>query len=368
MSGASAESRFVPFLIAWEITRSCILHCRHCRAVANDGPYPGELSTEESRRVLDSIAARWQPIIILTGGEPLMRPDIWEIARYGTDLGLRMVMATCGTMITKNTVSAMKRTGIRRVSISLDGATATSHDTFRGMPGAFDKTLAGIAILKSGGIPFQVNTTITRHNLDELPDILDLTIKLGAAAFHPFLLVPTGRGSALAGEEISPVEYERVLNWFYDMQDQVSIPFKPTCAPHYHRILRQRDSAIGKSRQKPIGHPGQLQGLTKGCMGGQTFAFISHTGILQICGFLDLPCGDLRKVDYDFPKLWDESPVFREMRDWDKYHGKCGICEYRKVCGGCRARAFASTGDYLAEEPDCIYQPASSRSGASDKT
>ncbi|HBF34787.1 TPA: heme b synthase, partial [Candidatus Sumerlaeota bacterium] len=343
-----------PRLIAWEVTRSCNLQCRHCRASAQHGPYPNEFSTAECMQTLNKIAAFAKPIIILTGGEPLLRPDIFEIAQHGTSLGLRMVLATCGGMLDVSIARQLKDSGIQRISLSLDGATADTHDDFRQTPGAFDAALHATDVAKSVGLEFQINTTITKRNLSELAQILNLAVRIGAAAYHPFLLVPTGRGAEMADEALSPEEYECTLNWIYEQRALSPIPFKPTCAPHYYRILRQRENAVGRS-VSPQTHG--LDAMTKGCMGGQSFAFISHTGKAQICGFLEQECGDLRTVNYDFKTIWETSPVFQEMRQVDDYHGRCGYCDYRQVCGGCRARAYAMTGDYLAEEPFCIYTP-----------
>ncbi|MFQ6094366.1 MAG: heme b synthase [bacterium] len=343
-----------PRLIAWEITRSCTLNCRHCRAAARYGPYPNEFTTDECFKVLDNIASFARPIMILTGGEPMLRDDIFEIATYGSRLGLRMTMAPCGFLFDNESVQKMKAAGIERISLSLDGATARTHDTFRRIEGAFDAVVRAMRCAREKDLDFQINTTVTKHNLKELDHILQLAIESGAVAFHPFLLVPTGRGKELAGEEISPTEYESVLNWIYDQRKKVPIQFKPTCAPHYYRIFRQREKEQGR-RMTPQTHG--LDAMTKGCMGGQSFAFISHTGRVQICGFLETECGDVRKENYDFRKIWETSPIFEQMRNLDGYHGRCGYCEYRKVCGGCRARAFAATGDYLDEEPYCIYEP-----------
>ena len=348
------NSKYIPRLIAWEITRSCEFNCVHCRAAARYGPYPNELSTAEILQTLDNIAQFSKPIIIITGGDPLMRDDVFEIAEHGTRLGLRMVMAPCGKPLSDETVQKMLDSGIQRISISLDGATAESHDAFRRVPGAFDGAIKAIEAARRNGLEFQINTTVTKQNVHELAEILDLTIELGAVAFNPFLLVPTGRGKELAEQEISPEEYERVLNWIYEQRDSLPIQFKPTCAPHYYRIFRQRERQKGV-KVAPETHG--LDAMSKGCMGGQSFAFMSHIGKVQICGFLDIECGDIRQVDYNFEHIWNTSPVFLQMRDLDHYHGRCGYCEYRTVCGGCRARAFATTGDYLDEEPYCIYQP-----------
>lgn len=345
-------------LVSWEITRSCNLHCRHCRAAARKGPYQGELTTAECKRVLRNIAAFARPIIILTGGEPMLRPDIYHIAEYGTGLGLRIVMASCGALLTEETCSTLKTAGIRRISLSIDGATAQSHDAFRGVVGAFDGVMTGIKAARSAGLEFQINTTITRMNIGELQAIFDLVNSLGAVSFHPFLLVPTGRGRDILDQEISPEEYEMVLNWIYDHRSPTGITLKPTCAPHYYRILRQRERLAGKTVH-PETHG--LDAMTKGCLGGQGFAFISHIGITQICGFLDIPAGDLRENELNLQPVWENSPFFRELRDLDAYHGRCGYCDYRRACGGCRARAYATGGDYLAEEPYCTYEPRGER-------
>ena len=337
--------KHLPRLIAWEVTRSCMLACKHCRAAARPEPYSGELSTEECFALLDNIASFSRPIIILTGGEPMLREDIYDIAAHATSVDLPVVMAPCGMLVDDESVARMKDAGIRAISISLDGATAQSHDDFRGVPGAFDGAIRGIEAAKRGGLDFQINTTVTRHNRSELDAIRKLTIDLGATIFNPFLLVPTGRGKDLADQELSPQQYEEALHWLADRQIAGEIPIRVTCAPHYQRIIRQKGV-----------EPGARQ--VKGCMGGQGFAFISHLGKVQICGFLDVECGDVRAEGLDFRKIWETSPLFCQMRDIDSYHGRCGYCEYRKVCGGCRARAYAMSGDYLDEEPFCTHQPA----------
>ncbi len=338
----TAGHTFLPRLIAWEVTRSCPLACKHCRAAARNRPYEGELTTGEGKRLLENIASFSRPTMILTGGEPMLRPDIYDLASYADRLGLPVVMAPCGALVDDEAVERMKASGIHCISISIDGATAETHDAFRGVPGAFASAVKATEAARRGGLDFQINTTITRHNRREVEAIRDLAVRLGAGVFNPFLLVPTGRGKDLAGQEISPEEYERTLEWLADRQSESDIAIRVTCAPHYTRVLRQRNPEAGGS---------------KGCLGGKSFAFISHVGKVQICGFLETECGDLKHGQFDFRKIWETSEVFRRVRDVDSYGGKCGICEYRRVCGGCRARAFAMTGDYLAEEPFCIYQP-----------
>jgi len=340
-------------LVAWEMTRSCNLNCVHCRAAAERGPYPGELDTKKCLEILGQIAQVGQPIVILTGGEPLLRKDIFELARQGTQLGLRMVMATNGTLVTPEIAQKMKSSGIKRVSISIDGAGEKEHDEFRKVPGAFEASVHSIEWLKEAGIEFQINTTVTRHNVHQVREILDLAIKLGAVAHHIFLLVPTGRARELVNQEIDALEYEKLLHWFHDMRDQVPLHLKATCAPHYYRILRQEARARGK---KVDFDTYGLDAVTRGCLGGTAFCFISYEGIVQPCGYLELNCGDLKKSS--FQEVWRNSEIFKKLRDYSEYAGKCGRCEYLKVCGGCRARAYEATRDYMAEEPLCIYQPS----------
>lgn len=349
---------YAPRLIAWELTRSCVLQCKHCRAAAQHGPYEGELSLEEIKKVVDSIAPHFKPIMILTGGEPMLRPDLLDIIRYVKAAGLIPVMATCGTLMTEEKARELVDAGVERISVSIDGPDAASHDRFRCVPGAFEGTMRGIEAAKRGGLGFQVNTTVTRTNMNDIESIYRLAISLGAAAFHPFLLVPTGRGKQLQSELLNGDEYERILHRIYEMRQDSPIPFKPTCAPHYYRVLRQREAAAGRE-VKAETHG--LDAMSKGCMGGISFAFISHVGKVQICGFLETEAGDLRASGLDFAKLWRESPLFNTLRDFKNYKGDCGICEYKRWCGGCRARAFAVSGDYLDEEPFCTHVPHARR-------
>ena len=347
-SGSEANLR----LVAWEVTRTCNLACIHCRAAALDRPYENELTTAECFKLLDEIQTFASPIIILTGGEPLLRPDIFEIAAYGNQKGFRMTMAVNGTILSADKTRRMQDAGIQRISISLDGATAASHDAFRQVPGAFEGALRGVQYAREAGLDFQINTTITQRNLEELPAIQELTISLGAVAHHIFLLVPMGRGKDLAEQGINAEQYEETLHWFYEQRDRTPLQLKATCAPHYYRILRQR--ARSEGREVSFNTFG-LDAMTRGCLGGVGFAFISHVGQVQPCGYLELNCGNIR--EQSFREIWENSTIFRDLRDFGKYRGKCGGCEYVKVCGGCRARAYESTGDYLAEEPLCLYRP-----------
>jgi heme b synthase len=341
-------------LVAWETTRNCNLSCVHCRASATCGPYTGELDTQAAFRLLGQIAEVGQPIIILTGGEPLLREDIFDIAGYGTSKGLRMVMAVNGMLVTPQMAEKMAKAGIQRISISLDGATAESHDAFRGVVGAYAGALQGIENAKAAGIAFQINTTITKSNLDQIPSILKLAERLGAVAHHIFLLVPTGRGKYIVDQAIDAREYEETLNWFYDQRNKTTLQLKATCAPHYHRILRQRAKSEG---QAVTFQTHGLDAVTRGCLAGSGFCFISHRGIVQPCGFLDLNCGDITRQP--FPDIWRHSPNLQKLRDANQLKGKCGVCEFRRVCGGCRARAYEATGDFMTAEPLCLYEPTS---------
>jgi len=352
--------RYIPRLIAWEVTRACRMACKHCRAAARPTPDPDDLTTEEGCRLLENIASFARPIIILTGGEPLLRPDIFDLAAHARDLGLPVALATCGTALDErvstgdSTWRAAERlagSGVRHISISLDGASAESHDAIRGVPGAFEAAVGGIEAAKRAGLAFQINTTVARHNVEEVPAILELAVSLGASVFNPFLFVPTGRGREIADEELSADQYEETLTWLADQRGRRETRIRVTCAPQFQRIIRERR------------RPGDPEPPSDaGCMGGKSFAFVSHSGKVQICGFLDVECGDLRRENFDLRKIWETSDVFRRVRDVGAYGGRCGRCEYNAVCGGCRARAYAMTGDYLSEEPFCIYRPAHSTS------
>lgn len=340
-------------LVAWEVTRSCNLACRHCRAEAHPEPYPGELSTSEALELIDSFQEAGNPLIIFTGGEPMLRPDVYELIEYASGKGLTCAFAPNGTLITAETAARIKAAGVERCSISIDGATAGAHDAFRGIPGAFDASMAGIERLRAAGVPFQINTTVTRDNLPHFREIFDLCQKLGAVAWHIFLLVPMGRGAGLADQVISAAEYEAVLHWLYDFRKTTDMQLKATCAPHYYRIMRQRAHAENrKVDRREFG----MDAFTRGCLGGTGFCFISHTGQVQPCGYLELDCGNVRQTP--FPEIWKNSEIFRKLRDRKEYEGKCGICEYHNVCGGCRARAYSMSGNWLGPEPLCAHTPA----------
>jgi radical SAM protein with 4Fe4S-binding SPASM domain len=389
-----------PRLIFWEVTKGCNLRCIHCRASATELSSPCDLTTRTALNIIDQIADLANPILVLSGGEPLYRSDIFQLARYATDKGLRVALATNGTLVTKEVARMIVDAGVRRVSISLDGADSLTHDSFRGIPGAFDAAVYGLRNLKSLGMSVQINMTIARHNARQLPQVFDLAREIGADALHTFLLVPVGCGVDIASEQmVAPEEYEEMLNWFYDKSLEGGIELKATCAPHYFRVVRQRRAAERRSAEAaarahavpadpahigptdmimpgstgivlhpqsaghpagnhtghPGGHPSDMNAMTKGCLAGTGVCFISHEGEVFPCGYLPAIAGDLRQQP--FADIWKNSQVFNDLRDTGNLKGKCGCCEFRNVCMGCRARAYAATGDYLSEEPFCIYQP-----------
>ncbi|MCS4541265.1 MAG: heme b synthase [Euryarchaeota archaeon] len=343
---------YLPRLIAWELTRACNLACIHCRASAITEPDPNELTTQEAKQLIDNIASFSKPILIMTGGEPLFRKDIFELTEYGTKKGLRVVLGTNATLITPEIAKKLKEAGIKRVTASLDGASPQSHDNFRKVPGAFESTLKGIEACRQAGISLQVNTTVTKQNIEEIEKILDLVIKLGVDAWHVFFLVPTGRGKLIEEKELPPEEYERALNWLYDVQKKVNMHVKVTCAPHYFRIMLQRAKAEGTTLK--LQREG-MHAMTKGCLAGTGFCFVSYVGDVYPCGYLPVKAGNVR--DLTFKEIWLNSKLFTDLRDTSKLEGKCGYCEFKNICGGCRARAYSRYNDYLAEEPYCMYQP-----------
>jgi radical SAM protein with 4Fe4S-binding SPASM domain len=401
MNQAGASQEYKPRLVFWEVTKGCNLRCIHCRATATELTSPADLATAKALDIITQISEFANPILVLSGGEPLYRTDIFQLANFATERGLRVALATNGTLVTKEIARKIVDAGVKRVSISLDGVNAETHDTFRGIPGAFDAAIYGFRNLKEIGMPVQINMTIARHNAKQLPAVLDLVRNLGADALHTFLLVPVGCGVDIAeAQMVPPEEYEDILNWFYDQEQIGDIELKATCAPHYFRVVRQRRAAerraegygvtpatpaIGATEMTmpgstgidlkatptitqasragghpgghPVGgkHPDGLNAVTKGCLAGTGVCFISHQGEVFPCGYLPVLAGDLRKQS--FAEIWTKSQVFETLRDNNNLTGKCGCCEFRNVCMGCRARAYAATGDYMSAEPFCVYQP-----------
>jgi heme b synthase len=355
-------TEYRPRLIFWELTTGCNLRCIHCRASATDLMSPDDLTYQESCDVIDQIAAYAPFILVLSGGEPLWRRDVFDLAERARARNIRVALATNGTLVDEATADKIVAAGIRRVAISLDGADAATHDSFRGQPGAFEAALAGFRRLKARGMSMQVNTTVSRHNEHQLPQILDLAMALGAEAFHIFLLVPVGCGLTIQDEQmVSAQHYEDILNWFYDRSLEGRIELKATCAPHYFRIVRQRRAEARRAGQEipemagtgGVAH--EMNAMTRGCLAGSGVCFISHRGEVYPCGYLPVSAGSLR--DKAFHDIWDHAEVFEHLRDPDQLEGKCGFCDFKRVCLGCRARAYGITNNYLAEEPFCVYQP-----------
>jgi radical SAM protein with 4Fe4S-binding SPASM domain len=331
-----------PRLIAFEVTRRCRYSCRHCRAGAG-ADFDEDLSTSQCKKILRSVARYNKCVIILTGGEPMEREDIYELISFGTKLGLRMVMATCGYLIDEDSMTKIKEAGILALSFSLDGASAEMHDKFRESKGAFDAAVNAARLAKKAGVKFQINTTISKLNIDEAVGIGELALQLGAYCYNPFILVPAGRGKELIDCVLEPVEYEALLNELLDMKLNSKIQLRVTCGPQFARIAAQ------SSAEKRLDD-------VRGCLGGTEFGFISYKGDVQICGFLNISAGNLVENNFNFGKIWRNSEFLKRIRNRAGYTGKCRLCDFVGICGGCRARAFAVSGDCLASDPVCDYK------------
>jgi radical SAM protein len=366
----SVEER--PFLVIWEVTRACALVCAHCRADAQHCRDPRELDTAEGRRLLDQLAEgpAPHPMVVLTGGDPFERDDLAELVAHGVGAGLHVSLAPSVTpLLTAERLVGLRRAGASAVSLSLDGAGAATHDGFRGVPGVFDRTVAAAALVREAGFRLQVNTTVTAGNVEELPAILELVAGWDASLWSVFLLVPTGRGDAVAG--LGAHDVEEVLHWLHDVSSHVAV--KATEAPHFRRLAMQRAAADDVDAAFPPGplrrrlrvgtveRLGALAGPRRSVRppldvnAGRGFAFVDHTGTVFPSGFLPLPAGSVR--DRPFGELYRRSPLLRSLRDPSLLGGRCGRCEYRDVCGGSRSRAYAVSGDPLDEDPACAHVP-----------
>ncbi len=344
-----------PFLVALELTRYCKMNCAFCKANAKQISYKNELSTKEYFELLDDLSKHFSPIVILSGGDPLEREDIFQIAEYGSKLGLYISLTSCGHSYTEENLQRIKDAGISKLTISLNGATKKTHDEISGRVGSFDEVMKTLELFKKFDISFHINTTVVQRNFDEIPLILELAKETGAAAYHPFFLVPVGRGGLTSEQSIPVEEYEKLLNWLFDQRFGIEMNYaegtaplflgefslRPSCAPQFRRIIAQRSEKLKASL--PVDF--SFEQSFKGCMGGNAFAFISHTGKVQPCGMFEIECGDIRKEL--FSKIWETSSVFQKLRDVNNYKGRCSTCNYLDACGGCRARAYIKTGDYL---------------------
>lgn len=346
---------FVPKWIAWEITRRCNLRCVHCRSSSEtEAKGHPDFSTEEAFRVLDDLTSYAKPVVVLSGGEPLMRDDVFEIARYGTGKGLRMCLATNGALVNEDICLKIKEAGIKIVSLSLDGSTAAVHDDFRNQRGAFDGVVTVAGLFKKHGIDFIINSSFTKRNQEEIPKVYKLAKALGATAWYMFMIVPTGRGEEIMNELISKEDYDKILEWHYQMEkDEEDLLVRPTCAPHYYRVVLQQAKEEGtKFERRTLKFS---TGGAKGCLAGQLICLIDVDGNVLPCSYFPVSAGNLRKQS--FKDIWENSKLFKDMRDFKSYKGRCGSCEYLNVCGGCRARAYSVYGDYMEEEPFCGYIP-----------
>jgi AdoMet-dependent heme synthase len=322
-------------IIAWEVTSACNLSCSYCRASATPRPSTGELDTAEAMAFIDD-AASLKPMFILSGGEPLLRPDIFTLARHAVDRGLRVSLATNGTLLTPDMVAKVAGSGIMRLSISLDGATPEINDATRG-EGAYQAALTGMKNLR-GHVEFQINMTITRRNEGEIEPLLDLAQRAGARAVHFFFLVPTGRGRE--DDLISPQRQEELLRQIALECSRRQIEIQVTCAPQYSRIASELGLDPGRRR-------------AGGCLAGRSFIFVSRRGDVYPCGYLPVLAGNIR--DKKFTDIWESSEVLLALRD-RHLSGSCGGCAYRQACGGCRARAYAASGDFLGPDPLCTFE------------
>lgn len=346
---------FTPKWIAWEITRRCNLKCIHCRSSSEIevNAHP-DFSTEEAFRIINDITSYAKPVIVLSGGEPLLRKDVFEIARYGADKGLRMCLATNGTLVDDSVCDNIKASGMKIVSLSLDGSNEKTHDDFRNQKGAFEGTIHAAKLFRKHGIEFIINSSFTKRNQEEIPKVYKLAKNIGATAWYMFMIVPTGRGEEIMNELISKEDYEEILEWHYHMEkDEKDILVRPTCAPHYYRVVLQKSKEEGtKFERRTLKFS---TGGAKGCIAGQLIALIDVDENVLPCSYFPKSAGNLKHQS--FKDVWENSQLFKELRDFKSYKGKCGSCEYITVCGGCRARAYSIYGDYLEEEPFCSHIP-----------
>lgn len=354
---AGADFDRAPFTIAWELTRACAYSCRHCRADAQPRRDPGELDTAQARALVDQLATfGTSPILVLTGGDPLMRRDTLDLAAYADQRGLRVSLTPTATALpTAARMQQARAAGVRRVAFSVDAADAAEHDRFRGFRGSFERTVRGIDNVRSAGLSLQINTTVCGLNADRLEEMVPLVTQWGAVQWSLFFLVPTGRGASLP--MLTAVQHERVLGWLHELSRQVPFDVKATNSPQYRRIALQRARTGDRAPAGAGYHFGDgLQRPALGVNDGRGFMFISHRGDVTPSGFLPLPAGNVRERSP--VEIYRRAPLFRSLRDPEALRGKCGRCEFRTICGGSRARAYAVTGDHLAADPSCPYRPA----------
>ena len=369
--GAAAHPRPVdfdqaPFLVIWETTRSCGLACKHCRADAIPGRDSGELTTDEGKTLLDQIAEMGTPIVVLSGGDPLNRPDLEALVRHGKSIGLRVGTIPAATSnLTRERVRTLAEAGLDQIAFSLDGPTAAAHDAFRQVAGSFSKTLEGAAFARAAGLPLQINTCFAAWNLPHLEEMVKLVTSLGVAFWEIFFLVPMGRGRAM--ESLTAEQFEEVFSRLHRLNDEVPFVVKITEAQHYRRhvILKETEGHPGAAAERikrilarPRGVRGGMGLSPQAVNSGKGFVFVDHRGTICPSGFLPISAGNIRRER--LADVYRNSALFRDLRDSSRLKGKCGTCEFASVCGGSRARAYAMTGDYLETDPFCAYEPRES--------
>ncbi len=359
-----ADFDLAPFTIAWEVTRACAFACVHCRADAQHTRDPRELKTDEAKRLIDRIKDFGNPILIFTGGDPMMRPDLFDLIQYATEKGLRCSLTPTATALpTVERLHKAKEAGIRRIALSLDAPSAEVHDNFRQVPGSWERTMKILRNAQSIGLSAQINTTVTKHNVNLLPQMVKFVEEVGAVQWSVFFLVPTGRGQI--AHMVSAEEHEQVFNWLFDLSQRGTFDIKATAAPMYRRVAierkRQMSSSVDAGRGAVAFQGAGFQyadGLNrpvKGVNDGRGFLFLSHIGEIMPSGFLQISAGNVREVDV--VSTYRQHPMFRDLRDPEKLKGRCGRCQYKVVCGGQRGRAYSMTGDYLETDPACVYEP-----------
>jgi radical SAM protein len=347
-----------PFIAIWEVTQACDLACVHCRASAQPDRNPMELSTEEGKHLIDRIAALKVPVFVLTGGDPIKRPDLFELIGHARAVGVRVSLTPSATpLLTRDVVVRLKEAGLARLAVSMDGASADTHDAFRGMTGSFARTLDAVRWANEIGLPVQINTTFSRRNIGEIDEIVALMEKLKITLWSVFFLVPTGRGKL--NDLLSADEFEAVFAKIYSLSKTATFDIKTTEAQHYRRfvlqqrVVERRVGSVSSTSQEKV--EDALGRAPRGLNDGKGFVFISHTGEVFPSGFMPLSAGNVRLQDLAI--IYRESPLFKDLRDTSKLEGKCGSCEFKQICGGSRARAHALTGNPHAEEPCCSYTP-----------
>jgi AdoMet-dependent heme synthase len=352
-----------PFTLAWEITRACGLACLHCRAEAMPFRDPNELTTEEAFGMIDQVVDLGGPILVVTGGDPLMRPDVYDLLQYAVGRDLRVALSPSATgKLTRPALERVKAAGTHMLHLSLDGATAESHDRFRGVRGSYERTIARMRDAADLDLLLQIGTTVSRYNIAELAAIGDRVAEIGATVWTVFFLVPTGRGQAR--DMLTPAEHEQVFEWLHEYSHSAPFHVRTIAAQHYRRVVIQAQNAAATSTEQPrweytgTGFSARVQkraSAMRGVNDGNGFCFVSHVGDVYPSGFLQIKAGNVR--EQTLSQIYRDSALFRSLRDPSLLKGKCGLCEYRAVCGGSRARAYAMTGDHLASDASCVYIP-----------